>query len=201
MSDLNNGVRKEETTNLTSHSFNMLTENIDTDQIIPAQFLTTTTREGLGKVAFYNLRYDDSGKELDDHPLKQFNASQTSILVAGNNFGCGSSREHAPWALLDMGIRAIISTQIADIFRSNSIKNALLPIVVDEKTHAFLAAHPNSKIEIDIANTTCDIEAYGQIEFPLDDFSRYCLSHNYDQLDYLLAQSDKIKAYEDRIQN
>lgn len=181
---------------LISRTFNMLTENIDTDQIIPAQFLTTTTREGLGKLAFYNWRYDDAGNEHDVHPLKKLDASQTSVLVAGNNFGCGSSREHAPWALLDMGFRAIISTQIADIFKSNSIKNALLPIVIDEQAHAYLSANPNTKVVIDIANTSCDIEGYGSVQFPLDDFSRYCLSHNYDQLDYLLSKSQEISTFE-----
>lgn len=190
--------KSTESKKLISRTFNMLSENIDTDQIIPAQFLTTTTREGLGKLAFYNWRYDDAGNELSEHPLKAFDANQTSILVGGNNFGCGSSREHAPWALLDMGIQAIISTQIADIFRSNSIKNGLLPIVVDAKAHAYLSSHPETKVEIDVANTTCNIEGYGLVEFPLDDFSRYCLSHNYDQLDYLLAQSGKIKAFENR---
>jgi len=181
---------------IVSRTFNLLTENIDTDQIIPAQFLTTVTREGLGKVAFYNWRYDDAGLERNDHVFKDFDATQTSILLAGNNFGCGSSREHAPWALLDMGIKAIISTQIADIFKSNSIKNGLLPIVVNSETHTYLSAHPGCKVEIDVTNLSCNIENYGQVSFVLDEFSRYCLSHNYNQLDYLLAQVDKINTYE-----
>jgi len=123
----------------TSRTFNLLSDNIDTDQIIPAQFLTTTSRSGLGKVAFYNLRFDSHGSALSETPFTSLDTKDNSILVGGNNFGCGSSREHAPWALLDMGFKAVISTQIADIFRNNSIKNGLIPIIVDKEAHNFLS--------------------------------------------------------------
>jgi len=185
---------------LSSKTFNLVTDNIDTDQIIPAQFLTTTTREGLGAGAFYNLRYDDTGTELAEHPFKNFDALQTAILVAGNNFGCGSSREHAPWSLLDLGFKVVISTQFADIFRNNCIKNGLLPVQVDKNALDYLNANPNTKIDIDVANTNCEIQGYGKVEFPLDEFSKYCLSNNYDQLDYLMSQKDKITAYENHRQ-
>ena len=183
---------------LSSKTFNLVTDNIDTDQIIPAQFLTTTTREGLGAGAFYNLRYDDAGKEFADHPFKNFDSSETAILVGGNNFGCGSSREHAPWSLLDLGFKAVMSTQFADIFKNNSIKNGLLPIEIDKAALGYLKVNPNTPIDIDVANTSCDIHGYGKIEFPLDEFSKYCLSNNFDQLDYLLSQKEKITAYEQR---
>ena len=183
---------------LSSKTFNLVTDNIDTDQIIPAQFLTTTTRVGLGAGAFYNIRFDDSGTEHAEHPFKNFNANETAILVGGNNFGCGSSREHAPWSLLDLGFKVIVSTQFADIFKNNSIKNGLLPIEVDKTTLDYLKANPNTQIDIDVANTICEIHGYGKIEFPLDEFSKYCLSNNFDQLDYLLSQKEKITAYEQR---
>ncbi len=184
---------------LNSKTFNLITDNIDTDQIIPAQFLTTTTREGLAAGAFYNLRFDDEGKERLEHVFKNFDATETAILVGGNNFGCGSSREHAPWSLLDLGFKVVVSTQFADIFRNNSIKNGLLPIEVDKAALDYLSANPETQIDIDIANTSCDIQGYGKIEFPLDEFSKYCLSNNYDQLDYLISQKDKITAYEQQL--
>ena len=181
---------------LSSKTFNLVTDNIDTDQIIPAQFLTTTTRIGLGAGAFYNWRFDDSGIELAEHPFNNFDASETAILVGGNNFGCGSSREHAPWSLLDLGFKVVISTQFADIFKNNSIKNGLLPLQVDKAALDYLNANPNTQIDIDIANTSYEIHGYGKSDFPLDEFSKYCLSNNYDQLDYLMSQKEKITAYE-----
>ena len=181
---------------ISSKTFNLVTDNIDTDQIIPAQFLTTTTREGLGAGAFYNWRFDDEGNELTEHPFKNFDANETAILVGGNNFGCGSSREHAPWSLLDLGFKVVVSTQFADIFKNNSIKNGLLPLQVDKAALDYLSANPNTKIDIDVANTTYEIHAYGKSDFPLDGFSKYCLSNNYDQLDYLMSQKEKITAYE-----
>ncbi len=181
---------------LVSRTFNVLQENIDTDQIIPAQFLTTTSREGLGELAFYNWRFSAEGNEREEHPLKPLDTQKTAILVAGNNFGCGSSREHAPWALLDMGFRAVISTQIADIFRNNSIKNGLLPIVVSKAIHHYLLEHPNTEISVNVQEAYCEIDGLGRTEFPLDAFSRYCLSRNYDQLDFLLSKQDEIRVYE-----
>src|SRR5918993_4797257 len=120
--------------------------NIDTDQIIPARFLTTTTREGLGRQAFADWRYDANGAPQPDFELNRPEAAGCAILVAGRNFGCGSSREHAPWALLDYGFRAVISTEIADIFRNNSLKNGLLPIVVDEDSHQWLLQNPGATV-------------------------------------------------------
>lgn len=181
---------------LVSRTFNVPVENVDTDQIIPAQFLTTTTREGLGKVAFYNWRFDENGDERSEHMFKNVDTQQNSILVGGNNFGCGSSREHAPWALLDMGFRAVISTQIADIFRNNCIKNGLLPIVVSPSTYEYLKDNPNTQVSINVENAYCDIDGFGRAEFPLDEFSRYCLSRNYDQLDYLRSKQAEIERYE-----
>ena len=134
----------EQFTQLTSHTFVLPQESIDTDQIIPARFLTTTTRTGLGAKAFYDWRYDASGAPIADQPLNTLDTSETRILVAGDNFACGSSREHAPWALFDYGFRAVISTSIADIFSSNALKNGLLPIVVDAETHARLLADPGA---------------------------------------------------------
>lgn len=181
-----------------SKTFNLITDNIDTDQIIPAQFLTTTTREGLAAGAFFNLRFDDEGNEREDHVFKNFDAKETAILVCGNNFGCGSSREHAPWSLLDLGFKVVVSTQFADIFRNNSIKNGLLPLEIDKSALDYLEANPNTQLTIDVANTNCEIHGYASIDFPLDEFSKYCLSNNYDQLDYLMSQKNKISAYEQR---
>ncbi|MBT8141748.1 MAG: 3-isopropylmalate dehydratase small subunit [Gammaproteobacteria bacterium] len=181
---------------LVSKTFNLLTDNIDTDQIIPAKFLTTTSRKGLGAGAFYNWRYDESGNELSEHAFTQFDPQDTAILVGGNNFGCGSSREHAPWALLDLGFKVVMSTQFADIFRNNCIKNGLLPIVIDAKTYQFLSDNPVTEVTINISALSYDINGFGSFTFELDEFSQYCLSHNYDQLDYLLSQQEKIDAYE-----
>ena len=128
--------------------------NIDTDQIIPARFLTTTTREGLGQHLFADWRYDAQGAPRPDFALNRPAAQGCQILVAGRNFGCGSSREHAPWALIDYGLRAVVSTEIADIFRNNSLKNGLLPVVVDEATSRWLIEHPGAEITIDLETTT-----------------------------------------------
>jgi 3-isopropylmalate/(R)-2-methylmalate dehydratase small subunit len=170
--------------------------NIDTDQIIPARFLTTTTRDGLGQHLFAGWRYDADGRPRSDFVLNQPAALGATILVAGRNIGCGSSREHAPWALLDYGIRAVISTEIADIFRSNCLKNALLPITVDERTHHWLVAHPGAEIEIDLPNTSVRLPDGTTVRFPIDAFSRYCMMNGIDELGYLLSQGDRITAYE-----
>ena len=140
----------ERFTQLTSRTLVLPQANIDTDQIIPARFLTTTTREGLGASVFYDWRYDASGKPVADAPLNTIEPSDHKILVAGDNFACGSSREHAPWALLDYGFRAVVSTSIADIFSSNALKNGLLPVVVDEATHKRLLADPGGRITLDL---------------------------------------------------
>jgi 3-isopropylmalate/(R)-2-methylmalate dehydratase small subunit len=170
--------------------------NIDTDQIIPARFLTTTTKEGLGKQAFADWRYDATGAPKADFLLNRPEAAGCTILVAGRNFGCGSSREHAPWALLDYGFRAVVSTEIADIFRSNSLKNGLLPIAVDEKTHAWLLANPGACVAVDLQAGTLTLPDGAAVEFPIEAFARYCLLNGVDELGFLLQQADAIKRYE-----
>ena len=170
--------------------------NIDTDQIIPARFLTTTTKEGLGKQAFADWRYDASGEPKADFVLNQPAATGCEILVAGRNFGCGSSREHAPWALLDYGFRAVVSTEIADIFRNNSLKNGLLPIVIDASTHAWLMANPGAKVRIDLEAKTLTLPSGVAVTFPIEAFARYCLLNGIDELGYLMKQSAAIARYE-----
>jgi 3-isopropylmalate/(R)-2-methylmalate dehydratase small subunit len=171
--------------------------NIDTDQIVPARFLTTTTHTGLGATAlFADWRFDATGRPRPDFVLNQPAAAGCRILVAGRNFGCGSSREHAPWALVDYGIQAIVSTEIADIFRSNALKNGLLPAVVDASSHAWLLEHPGAEITIDVEGRTLSLPDGRKVAFPLEAFARYCLLNGIDELGYLLAQSERIAAYE-----
>ena len=170
--------------------------NIDTDQIIPARFLTTTTRDGLGKNLFSEWRYEASGTPRGEFALNRPEAQGCQILVAGRNFGCGSSREHAPWALLDYGIRAVISTEIADIFRNNSLKNGLLPVVVDENTSRWLIEHPGADVTIDLESTTLTLPGGERVQFPLEAFSRYCLMNGVDELEFLLSQETAIAAFE-----
>lgn len=181
---------------LTSNTLVLRMENIDTDQIIPARFLTTTSREGLGRLAFHDWRYDKDGEE-NDHPLNGDAAKACQILVAGDNFGCGSSREHAPWALMDYGFRAVISSEIADIFHTNALKNGFLPIVIEPSAHAWMLDHPSEKVTIDLES--CEVRLPkngGTYPFKVDPFSRLCLLQGQDEMDYLLAQEDAISAYE-----
>src|SRR5579871_2139445 len=186
---------------ITSRTVVLPASNIDTDQIIPARFLTTTTREGLGRALFNEWRYDAAGAPRAEFVLNRPESTGCEILVAGRNFGCGSSREHAPWALLDYGIKAVISTQIADIFRNNSLKNGLLPIVVDEKTHRWLLEHPGSEVTIDLASATLLLPSGTPVSFPIDPFARYCLLNGVDELGFLLQQQERIAAYEARHQD
>ena len=174
--------------------------NIDTDQIIPARFLTTTTREGLGRSLFADWRYDAQGAAKPDFVLNRPEADGCRILVAGRNFGCGSSREHAPWALLDYGFQAVVSTEIADIFRSNSLKNGFLPVVVDQATSDWLLSNPGADITIDVESTTLTLPTGERVTFPLESFSRYCLLNGVDELGFLLDRSAQIEAYERRHQ-
>jgi 3-isopropylmalate/(R)-2-methylmalate dehydratase small subunit len=174
--------------------------NIDTDQIIPARFLTTTTRDGLGRHLFSEWRYDPQGAPRPEFALNRPEAQGCQILVAGRNVGCGSSREHAPWALLDYGFRAVVSTEIADIFRNNSLKNGLLPVVVDENTSRWLLEHPGADITIDLQAGTLTLPTGAAVEFPIEPFSRYCLLNGIDELGFLLGRMDDIKAYEQRAQ-
>jgi 3-isopropylmalate/(R)-2-methylmalate dehydratase small subunit len=170
--------------------------NIDTDQIIPARFLTTTTRIGLGQQLFSDWRYAPDGSPKADFILNQPAAAGCQVLVAGRNFGCGSSREHAPWALLDFGIRAVISTEIADIFRNNSLMNGLLPIVVDETTSRWLLGNPGSEVSIDLGSSTLRLPTGATVSFPIDPFARFCLLNGVDELGFLLRQQERIAAYE-----
>jgi 3-isopropylmalate/(R)-2-methylmalate dehydratase small subunit len=170
-------------------------DDIDTDQIIPARFLTTTTKEGLGRHLFAEWRYGKDGGERSDFVLNRPENRGSAILVGGNNFGCGSSREHAPWALLDFGIRAVVSTEIADIFRSNSLKNGLVPVIVDAATHRWLVEHPGASVKVDVPSATIEVDGK-RVPFPIDRFSRYCLVNGIDQLGYLLEQDAAITRYE-----
>ena len=185
-------------TTLTSRTVVLPAADIDTDQIIPARFLTTTTRAGLGARLFADWRYDAQGAARVEFALNQPAAAGCRILVAGRNFGCGSSREHAPWALIDYGFRAVISTEIADIFRSNALKNGLLPVIVDESTAAWLMAHPGVEVTLDVARSTLALPDGRTVSFPLEPFARHCLLEGVDELGFLLARAADIDAYERR---
>jgi 3-isopropylmalate/(R)-2-methylmalate dehydratase small subunit len=173
-------------------------EDIDTDQIIPARFLTTTTKTGLGTKLFNDWRYAADGSPKPDFVLNTPAAKGAEILVGGRNFGCGSSREHAPWALVDFGIRAVISTAIADIFRNNSLKNGLVPVLVDSTTHEWLLANPGADVTVDIEKRLLRLPGGRDVTFPIDGFSRYCLLNGLDQMGFLLESEAKIKAYEEQ---
>ena len=183
---------------ITSSTVVLSQADIDTDQIIPARFLTTTTREGLGQHLFSEWRYQKDGSDNPDFALNQSANRGNSILVAGNNFGCGSSREHAPWALLDFGIRAVISTEIADIFRSNSLKNGLVPVIVDADTHQWLLDNPGAEVSISVETSSLTLPDDTSVSFPIDDFARYCLLQGIDQLGYLQQQQDAVTAFEEQ---
>jgi len=184
-------------TSVRSRTVVLATRDIDTDQIIPARYLTATSREGFGEHLFHDLRFDDAGNEDPEFALNQDAAAGCAVLVAGNNFGCGSSREHAPWALLDYGIKAVVSTEIADIFRNNSLKNGLLPIVVDSEIHAWLLANPGAEVEVSVVDATLKLPDGRKVSFPIDDFARYCLIEGVDQLGYLQKKETDIKKFEE----
>lgn len=187
----------EKVTIVKSRTVVMPQSDIDTDQIVPARFLTTTTRKGLGKALFADWRYDRAGNPKPDFLLNRPEAAGCGVLVAGNNFGCGSSREHAPWALLDFGIRAVISTEIADIFRGNSLKNGLIPVTVDKATHGWLVENPGVEVTVDVAASNLLLPDGRAVSFPIDGFSRYCLLNGVDQLGYLLNHADAISRFEE----
>jgi 3-isopropylmalate/(R)-2-methylmalate dehydratase small subunit len=174
--------------------------DIDTDQIIPARYLKTTDKDGLGKAAFFDWRYDANGDPKPDFVLNKREYQGASVLVAGNNFGCGSSREHAPWALIGAGLQAVVSTYFADIFRSNSLKNGLLPIIVDAETQQQLLSlaeeDPMTQVKIDLEAQTLTLPDGRAVTFPIDPFSKYCLLNGVDQLGFLLGLDDDVKAYE-----
>ncbi len=176
----------------------MPSTNIDTDQIIPARFLTITTKLGLGKSLFADWRYLPGGAPNPEFILNKPAAAGSRILVAGHNFGCGSSREHAPWALLDYGVRAVISSGIANIFCSNALKNGLLPIVVDEATHRWLLDNPGAEVLVDLETMLLRLPTGASIRFPIEAFARHCLLNGLDELGYLQSKLDAIERYEAR---
>jgi len=178
----------------------MPAENIDTDQIIPARFLKTTSKVGLGDNLFADWRYNADGTPRPDFPLNRSEARGSQILLAGDNFGCGSSREHAPWALTGFGFQAVISTSFADIFRNNALKNGLLPVVVDAKTHwqllSLVEEDPDMQISIDLESQTLRLPDGRRVTFALDGFSKACLLDGVDQLGYLVKHEARVDAFE-----
>ncbi len=184
-------------TTLSSRVVTIPAENIDTDQIIPARYLKTTSKVGLGEHLFQDWRYDAEGRPRPDFPLNRPEAAGAAILLAGDNFGCGSSREHAAWALADFGFRAVISASIADIFRANAVKNGLVPVVVEPALHEVLLRGP-ADVVIDVEALTVTVEGGPRGAFPLDPFARHCLLHGVDELGFLLAQEPAIAAFEER---
>jgi len=193
-------------TTLTSRVVVLPVDNVDTDQIIPARFLKVTDKAGLGQVLFCDWRYQDSVAQVDaasqaapdpEFVLNQPHCANAQILVAGDNFGCGSSREHAPWALVAYGFRAVISTSFADIFRSNALKNGLLPVVVDPDVHmALLDMADDAELTIDLEAEMLTLPGGRAVPFSIDPFARRCLLQGVDQLGYLLSFEDQIAAYE-----
>ena len=181
---------------LTSKCVVLSQANVDTDQIIPARFLTTTSREGLGKAAFYDWRYETDGSPKPEAALNRIDPSERRILLAGPNFACGSSREHAPWALADYGFRAVISTSIADIFTSNALKTGLLPIEVDQATWDDLAAFPDQPVTIDLEAGEIRRGNAAPTPFTVERFARRCLLDGVDTLGWLQARLPDIAAFE-----
>ncbi len=187
-------------TTLTSGMVPLANENVDTDQIIPARYLKTTNKEGLGAAVFADWRYAGDGTPRPGFILNQPQAEGKQILVAGNNFGCGSSREHAPWALMAYGFRAIISTSFADIFRNNSLKNGLLPVVVDGDTHAYLFrlldSNPAAVVTVELSRQRLILPDGVSVPFPIDPFAKQCLLRGVDTADYLLGHQAAIGDFE-----
>lgn len=181
---------------LTSKAVVLSQSNIDTDQIIPGRFLSTTTREGLGAWAFHDWRYEADGSPKPEAILNRIDPTEHRILLAGRNFACGSSREHAPWALLDYGFRAVVSTEIADIFTSNALKNGLLPVVVDQTTWDDLAAHADQPIAVDLEASTIQRGNAEPVAFTVESFARQCLLDGVDTLGWLQARLPAIEAFE-----
>jgi 3-isopropylmalate/(R)-2-methylmalate dehydratase small subunit len=187
---------------LTARVVAMPINNIDTDQIIPARFLKVTDKAGLGANLFSDWRYQSDGSPKTDFVLNQPEHQGAQILLAGDNFGCGSSREHAPWALTGWGFRAVISTSFADIFRNNSLKNGLLPVIVDPQTHQKLidlvSQNPRVELTVDLASQTLVLPDEEEVSFPIDPFSKTCLLNGVDELGYLLGLEEHIQRYENQ---
>ena len=188
-------------TTLTSYVMPLPVNDIDTDQIIPAQFLKATDKNGLADALFFHWRYNDDKSPKGDFVLNKPEYNGAQILLAGDNFGCGSSREHAPWALTSYGFRAVISTSFADIFRSNALKNGLIPVIVDETTHKMLFEYveevPNAAFTVDLESQTLSFPN-GSVQFPIDPFSKACLLNGVDELGYILSFEKEIAAFEAR---
>jgi 3-isopropylmalate/(R)-2-methylmalate dehydratase small subunit len=181
---------------ITSRTVVIASTDIDTDQIIPARFLTTTTKEGLGKQLFADWRYHEDGTPKREFVLNRPEARGAQILVAGRNFGCGSSREHAPWALLDYGFLAVISEGVADIFCGNALKNGLLPIVVDAQTSQWLLHHPGTELDIDLEAMRLTLPTGASVAFAIEPFARHCLMNGLDEFGYLRSKLDDIERFE-----
>ncbi len=190
-------------TSLTSRVVALPINDIDTDQIIPARFLKATDKKGMGDHLFADWRYNSDGSPKSDFVLNRKESQGAQILLAGNNFGCGSSREHAPWALTGFGFRAVISTSFADIFRNNALKNGLLPIIVDEATHKMLLdlseEVPNAELSVDLLSQTLSFP-HGSVTFPIDAFNKTCLLNGVDELGYIMGFEKEISAFEARSQ-
>lgn len=175
----------------------MRQENVDTDQIVPARFLTTTSRKGLGAAAFYDWRFDGEGRPRAHSPFNAISTGEPWILVAGANFGCGSSREHAPWALLDFGVCAVITSKLADIFQSNALKNGLLAVEVDEDLHRFLLDNPGIEVTVDLERCAVGAHNGGMSgDFSMEPFARRCLLDGVDPLGHILRHLPHIERYE-----
>jgi 3-isopropylmalate/(R)-2-methylmalate dehydratase small subunit len=187
-------------TSLSSKVIPLAAENVDTDQIIPARYLKVTDKLGLGDNLFADWRYNADGSPKADFVINKPEMKGRAVLLAGDNFGCGSSREHAPWALTGYGIRAVISTSFADIFRNNALKNGLLPIIVDKETHAqlfsLLEEDPSTSVSIDLASQTLTLPDGRGVGFPIDDFSKTCLLNGVDEIGYVLEKLPQIEAFE-----
>lgn len=171
-------------------------DNIDTDQIIPARYLKSVSMEGLGEGLFQDWRYNKDGSLVADFPLNKPEAKSAAVLVTGDNFGCGSSREHAPWALTQYGFKAVISTSFADIFNGNALKNGLLPVVVPAGVHKELLASNGGQVKVDLASQTLTLPSGKEVSFPIDSFAKHCLLEGVDELGYMLNQESAIAAYE-----
>lgn len=178
----------------------MRMDNIDTDQVIPARFLKKTDKTGWGDLLFYDWRYEADGSPKPEFVLNQDWAKSTKVLLGGDNFGCGSSREHAPWSLTQYGFRALISTSFADIFKSNALKNSLLPIVVPPDVHKklfeTLEANPSAEVHVDLASQTLTLPDGSKVEFPVDSFSKQCMLDGVDELGFIQKHEAEIAAYE-----
>ena len=189
-------------TNLKSIPAYLPIVNIDTDMIIPKQFLKTIKRTGLGKNLFYEMRYDVEGKIINDFILNQSPFNESKILIAGKNFGCGSSREHAPWALLDFGITCVISSSFADIFYNNCFKNGILPIILDDEKIKELSEYANRKEEISVdLNDEKIVYGNNEVKFKVDSFKKKCLLEGLDDIALSLKKSDKIEIFEKNLIN